>query len=141
MFSRLFTSVFDPSILLVFKTCFYWRSINESNLIFNLNQFNSSLNEKFMLERSIIGLSWKIENDSIMQVVLRKFNIPLHRIFKICFYWRCILEFNFIWLWNHSNQTKNKEFMIATFLVSMIGHCSPAGNKLILLCPWICSTE
>ena len=38
-----------------------------------------------MLEISIVDLSWKIENDSIMQVVLSKFNIPLHGIFKTMF--------------------------------------------------------
>ena len=72
---QLFLKVFDLSILLFFKTCFYWRSINESIFISNFNHLNLTSNEKVMLEISIVGLSQVIENDSIMQVVLNKFNI------------------------------------------------------------------
>ena len=126
---RLFLTVFDLSILPILKTCFYWRLINESNFISNLNHLNLTSNEKFMLEISIVGLSWVIENDSVMQVVLTKIDISYHWIFKTCFYWRYTFELALIWIWNHSISTKNKEIVIKTLQVSMIGRCSPAGNK------------
>ena len=75
---QLFLTIFDLSILLVFKTCFYWRSINESTLISNLNHSNPTSNEKVMLEISTVGLSRVIDNDSIMQVVLTKIDISYH---------------------------------------------------------------
>ena len=126
---RLFLTIFDLSILLVFKKCFYWRSINESIFISNLNHSNPTSNEKVTLEISTVGLSRVIENDSIMQVVLNKFDISYHWVFKTCFYWRNTFELALIWLWNHSIWTKNKEVVIKTLLVSMVDHCSPAGNK------------
>ena len=71
----MFLTVFDLSIILLFKTCFYWRYINESTFISNLNHLNPTSNEESMLEISIVGLDWVIENASIMQVVLNKFGI------------------------------------------------------------------
>ena len=99
-----------------------------------MNQFNPRLNEYFMLEIPTVGLSWKIENDSVMQVVLSKIDISYHWIFKTCCYWRLTFELALIWLWNLSIWTKNKEVVTKTLQVRMIGHCSPAGSKYILLC-------
>ena len=126
---RLFLTVFDLSILLLFKTCFYWKYINEYNFISNLNHLNPTSNEKFMLEISTVGLSWVIENDSVMQVVLTKIDISYHWIFKTYFYWRWNFDLALIWIWNHSIWTKNKEVVIKTLLVSVVDHCSPAGDK------------
>ena len=75
---QLFLKVFDLSILLVFKTYFYWISINEFIFISNLNHLNPTSNEKVMLEISTVGLSRVIDNDSIMQVVLTKIDISYH---------------------------------------------------------------
>lgn len=82
-----------------------------------------------MLKISTIVLYGEIENESVMQVVLSKIDISYHLIFKEYFYWRYTFELSLIWIWNLSNWMKNREFMIKTLLVSMIGHCSPAGNK------------
>ena len=82
-----------------------------------------------MLEISTLGLSWVIENDSTMQVVLTKIDKSYHLIFKTCFYWKYSFELALIWLWNHSIWTKNKEVVIKALLVSMVEHCSPASDK------------
>ena len=126
---RLFLIVFGLSIIIVFKPCFYWRWINEYNFITNLNHSNLTSNEKFMLEVSTVGLRCVIENDSVMQVVLTKIEISYHWIFKNRYYWRYTFELALIWLCNHSIWMKNKEVVIKTLQVSMIGHCSPASDK------------
>ena len=52
--------------------------MNESNFISNLNHSNPTSNEKVTLKTLTVDLSWVIENDYVMQVVLTKIDISYH---------------------------------------------------------------
>ena len=137
MLSHMFIGIFDPSIILVFKTCFYWRYLDESFFISNWNHINPSFNEKVVLKIVTIGLGWNSQTTLGCRLLFRLYDIPYHRIFKTYFYWKYLYESTLFWLCNHSNRAWNKEVITKTLSGSLRRPNILDSQASICLCPWI----
>jgi hypothetical protein len=82
LFRKLFTGIFDPSILIVFKTCFYWGYTHEYYFISNWNHVDPSSNEKVIFKIVIVGLGRNSKTTLSCRLFLSRFGIASYGIFK-----------------------------------------------------------